>query len=29
MRLPDDDRYNPEPDVSVIDTAIEFGQNQR
>lgn len=24
--LPDDDRYNPEPDVTVIDTEIELGQ---
>ena len=24
--LPDDEKYNPEPDVTVIDTAIEIGQ---
>jgi Uma2 family endonuclease len=24
--LPDDDRYNPEPDVTVINTAIDLGQ---
>ena len=24
--LPDDDRFSPEPDVTVIDTAIELGQ---
>ena len=24
--LPDDDRYNPEPDVTVIDTSIDLGQ---
>ena len=26
IRLPDDERYNPEPDVTVIDTAIEIDQ---
>ena len=26
IRLPDDDRYNPEPDVTVIDAAIEIDQ---
>ncbi len=26
LLLPDDDRYNPEPDVTVIETAIDLGQ---